>query len=384
VAGLLAALLAACGPSGAPRAGSAPAPAAPPPASGPSASGGPAQASAGQAEWERTLQAARQEGKVIVNGPTGAGPREALVQFQKAYPDITLELQILGGRDFGPRVLAERRGDQYLWDLLIGGAGTPAQTLKPEGVLDPLEPAVLPENRDDSKWLNGFRAGFYDVEKSHVYAFSASLRFLVYVNRDVVSESELNRVEDLIDPKWRGKIVSDDVLAFGSGCGTAGHLIQVLGDDWVRKLFAQDLTITRDKRQPIEWLVRGRYPIAMGVDEPYLEELQRQGLGRNVKVLAPESDAGVRVSQQSGAVTLINRPANPNAQKVFLNWLLSKDGQNIWSKHTQENSRRLDVTEGPAETRPDPKRQYHGDVAREDLLYLPNQCVDIAKDVIKQ
>jgi ABC-type Fe3+ transport system substrate-binding protein len=121
----------------------------------------------------------------------------------------------------------------------------------------------------------------------------------------------------------------------------------------------------------------------MGIDETYLDQLQQQGLGKNVKVLAPETDAGVRISQQSGALTVINRPPHPNATKVFVNWLLSRDGQNVWSKLTQENSRRLDVTEGPRETRPDPNRQYRGDVAREDLLYLPNRCVEIGQELVK-
>jgi ABC-type Fe3+ transport system substrate-binding protein len=121
----------------------------------------------------------------------------------------------------------------------------------------------------------------------------------------------------------------------------------------------------------------------MGIDETYLDQLQQQGLGKNVRVLAPETDAGVRISQQSGAVSLINNPPHPNAAKVFLNWLLSKDGQSAWSRITQENSRRLDVTEGPRDTRPDPNRRYHGDVAREDLLYLPNKCVELGRELVR-
>src|SRR5687768_962690 len=82
----------ACGPAAAPPASApakpAPAAAAPPSTGG---SGGPAPATdaspAWQAEWDRTLAAARQEGSVVVNGPAGDTIRRAMVDgFQKAYP----------------------------------------------------------------------------------------------------------------------------------------------------------------------------------------------------------------------------------------------------------------------------------------------------------
>lgn len=337
-----------------------------------------------QVGWEQLLASARREGRVVVNGPTGAGYREAIMEFQKAYPEISLELTTSGGRDFAPRVLAERRGGVYLWDVLIGGAGTPAQTLKPEGVLIPFDSnLLLPSVTDDSNWFGGFKAGFYDVEQTHVYAFSGSVGFGVYVNRDRIPESELSKIEDLVNPRWRGRIISDDVQAFGSGCGWGAHFLQVLGEDWLRRLFAQDLTISSEKRQRVEWLVQGRYPIGIAIDEAYLDQMQREGLGKNVKPLAPESDAGARISQQSGALSLISNAPNPNAAMVFANWLLSYEAQTAWSRASQENSRRLDVTEGPVWSRADPTRQYRGDVAREDLLYLPNECVRIGKEVIK-
>jgi ABC-type Fe3+ transport system substrate-binding protein len=337
-----------------------------------------------RAAWNETVAAAKREGKVSVNGPTGAGYREALSEFQNAYPDIALELTHMGGREFGPKIIAERAAGQYLWDVLIGGAGTPAQTLKPEGILIPFEPhLILPDAMDDTKWLGGFKSGFYDVEGTYIYAMAGTEERGVYVNRDMVPESALSRVEDLIDPRWKGKIVSDDVRAFGTGCGWGAHFIMVLGEDWVRQLFAQDLVISRDKRQPVEWLVRGAYPIGFAVDTSYLEDLQREGIGKNVVPLAPSTDAATRISQGSSAVSMIGNSPHPNAAKVFVNWLLSREGQTAWGKYAQESSRRLDVTEGPPGRRPDPNRQYRGDVAREDLLYLPERCTEIGRQVIK-
>lgn len=342
-------------------------------------------AGGGQPERDRVLAAAKQEGKVVVNGPTGGGYREAALEFQKVYPEISVEYLAIEGRDFAPRILTERQADQYLWDLTIGGAGTPAQSLKPAGVLDPLQPAILrPDILDDGRWLGGFNNGFYDVEQQYVYAFVGTLRYTAYVDRDVIPESELSRVEDLINPKWRGKIVMDDPRGFGSGCGNGAHLLMVLDEDFLRKLFSQDIATTRDRRQLVEFVIRGRYPIGIGLQPSTLQDFQREGLGRNLKPLAPETDAGVRITQGSSGISVVNRAPHPNATKLYVNWLLSQEGQTAWVKSIDEHSRRLDVSGGPAETRPDPTRTYRGDVAREDLLHLPNRCIEIGKEVLGQ
>src|SRR5688572_16721060 len=66
------------------------------------ATAAPARA-AWEQEWERVLAAARQEGVVVVAGPPGDLYRQALVAFEKTYPDIKVEYTGASGRDFGPK-----------------------------------------------------------------------------------------------------------------------------------------------------------------------------------------------------------------------------------------------------------------------------------------
>ena len=336
-----------------------------------------------QTKWETTLAAAKREGVLVANGPPGDPLRKALKEFQKAYPDIKLKLTGMGGRNFAPRILSERGAGKYLWDIHVGGSGTPARHLRPKGVLKKIKPAlILPEVIDDRKWRGGFDAGFYDKRKDSVYAFEASLAFPVWVNQDYVPKSQLSQIKDLLDPKWKGKIVWDNPLRFGVGIGYCGHLLRVLGDDFIRRLFAQDIAISTDHRQLIEMLVSGRRPIAGGVREEILGLFQAEGLGLNVKPLSPDTEEGVYLAQFSGGVILINQAPHPNSAKVFLNWLLSKKGQTAWTTHAGTNSRRLDVTVG-RDPRPKPNVRYHGDVAMEKNLPLAVQCVRIAKEVIR-
>jgi iron(III) transport system substrate-binding protein len=369
-------MLAGCAPSAAP----APAPKAAQPAAASEPVAKPSQPS----EWERTVAAAKQEGKVAVVVAPGDTYRNALLGFQKAYPDITLELTGLRNTEWLPRVTAERQAGQYVWDVLVGSTGAPSPTLKAQGIFDPLRPnLLLDEVLDNNKWYGGFDSAFYDVEGQYLFSFQGNLNNLVYVNRDVVPESELARVEDLALPQWKGKIASEDMTVFGPSCGVGAHWLLVMNEDFLRQVIQNTEGVTRDPRQLAEWVVRGRYPIGVGVQEATLVTFVREGLGQNVRPLAAGTDAGSRLSVGSGGLMMVNRAPHPNAARAFANWLLSREGQTAWVQETGSASRRLDVTVGAPETRPDPRKQYPGDIAAERFAELPDRCIEIAKEMAR-
>jgi len=375
--GSLGAAVAACAPS--PTGG---APAAKPPAK-PAASGAPAApASAATGEWERVLAAAKQEGRLVLAGPPGDLYRNALVAFEKAYPDIKVEFSGGSGRDLAPRLMAEREAGQYLVDVHVGGPETANSQFKPRGVLDPIKPAIIaPDILDDARWVSGFDAGFMDKEGQYIYGFQGYIAPIVHVNRDVVPESELSRMEQLADPRWRGKISWNDPRVPGYGSANAGHLLMVLGEDWLRRAYQQDVTVVVDLRQQVEWMVRGQYPIGVGIDETHLEAYRAQGLGQNVRPLDYGSEAGQRMSPAWGNAMLVNRAPHPNAARVYLNWLLSKEGQTTWVQVTAQNSRRVDV-EGPPATAPDQKAKYRI-VNHEDYNHYISEAQAAARDIFK-
>src|SRR5204863_2085269 len=115
---------------------------------------------------------------------------------------------------------------------------------------------------------------------------------------------------------------------------------QARGKDFVSKLFQQDLTVITDYRQQADQMVRGAYPIAIGLDPVQLQTYQAEGAGKNVQPLDKDSPFGdgARISSNWGTLWAINRPANPTAQKVFVNWMLSKRGQESWVRESKGNS----------------------------------------------
>src|SRR5574340_377593 len=80
-------------------------------------------------EWLKVVEAARKEGKLIINGDPSEIWRKSLVDlFRQEYPEITVEYTGMNGRDFSPRLRRERELGQKLWDLLAGGTSTAYDT----------------------------------------------------------------------------------------------------------------------------------------------------------------------------------------------------------------------------------------------------------------
>jgi hypothetical protein len=82
----------------------------------------PAQsASSWQEDWERIIQAAKKEGKVSVVGFLAREVREVLTQpFEKRF-GISVEYLAVSGPETPPKIGAERKAGQYLWDIFVGG-----------------------------------------------------------------------------------------------------------------------------------------------------------------------------------------------------------------------------------------------------------------------
>ena len=103
-----------------------------------------------------------------------------------------------------------------------------------------------------------------------------------------------------------------------------------LGAEFVRKFFGEmDLTYSRDGRQMIDWLGAGKYPLAFFVSD--IEDAAKQGLP--VKFFDPgQFKEGAFVGPSQGGVNLFKNAPHPNAAKVALNWLLSREGQETYQK----------------------------------------------------
>lgn len=340
-------LVAACSPA-APSAPEpkAPAPVAQPtaqPAVQPAAKAEPAAvqpAAAWQAEWDKTVAAAKQEGRLVLVTHPGTDYKRLVEHFQAAYPDIKVEHTGARPSDISPKIITEQQNGQYGWDVMTASTSNMSNVLAPTGAFQDLRPQfLLPDAMDDSKWAGGFESWAHDVSKQPlIFVHAMDVVGGYSVNRDVIPSSEFTSVDDLVDPKWRGKIVMDDPSVPAHGSLALTGILHAKGEDFVKRfLQEQKPTIQENVRVTTEWVSTGRYPVAVGVDKNFLLEFQKEGIGKNVDFQKGPLYLAAR------GVGVFTKAPHPNASKVWVNWLLSREGQLAWADGMQGNSRRTDV-----------------------------------------
>jgi len=297
-------------------------------------------------DWETALKAASAEGQVTIYATSGFEP--VFESFQKRHPVIKLNAVTGRGNQLAQKVLAERRAGKYLADVYLGGIGTPYSVFYRGGLLEPIEPLfALAENVDRSKWFQG-RYHYADDDGKYIFVFEMALRSDVVYNTQLVRPEEINSYWNFLEPKWKSKIVAID--PHETGVATSSSLSffyyhRELGPEFLRKLFGQmELTFSRDPRQMLDWLAVGKYALAFFATDADLAVKQGLPVGRFVPTAFKE---GVYGRPQRGTVSIFQRTPHPNAALIFINWLISRDGQSVFQKAFAEDfslSAREDVS----------------------------------------
>lgn len=277
-----------------------------------------------QVEWEKVVEAGKKEAQLSVYI---SGYEEILPEFQKEYPEIKVVATTGRGSQVGQKLLAERRAEKYLADVVSSGGVTTYQQLFPNKVFDPIKPVLLlPEITDASKWYQG-KHHYADPENQYIISYVGTATYgSVNYNTKLVNPKEFKSYWDLLNPKWKGKIISRDIRAPGPGSGNARlfYYLPDVGPSYIKKLYGEmDVTLFRDYRQGTDWLAVGKAAICFFCE---VDVSKAQGLP--VDTFGPGVfKEGAGLVQQFGTLGLVNRAPHPNAAKVFINWLLSRKGQ---------------------------------------------------------
>lgn len=295
-------------------------------------------------EWEKLISLAQKEGSAVVYCSASATTRATLTKAFRDKYGVSLEFVSGRGSEIAEKVLSENRAGLHLGDVYIGGTTTQVNSLKPAGVLVPLEPVlILPEVKDPKVWWEG-KLPWAD-DNQLLFASLAFPTNAVSINTKLVKKEEIESWNDLLNPKWKGKIGINDPTITGPGLRMIGALLDVLpgfGEGYLRKLAQQEPYIIRDQRLQVDWLAQGKISVLLAPDPAPIAEFQ--SAGASVDSLVPKE--GTVVTTGIGAVSLLKAP-HPNAAKLFINWFLSKEGQTLYSRAYNAQSGRLDVpTEG--------------------------------------
>jgi iron(III) transport system substrate-binding protein len=200
---------------------------------------------------------------------------------------------------------------------------------------------------------------------------TANLVFMTAYNRTLVSEKEAPQTwEDLLNPKWKGKIAIDqepnDIVA--------GFLILMgkeKGEQYLRQL-SKNIIIRRGRSLLVELLVAGEFPISIDVYAHRVAGAIKDG--------APLAAAPMPAYFSSPNVDAILKKApHPENAKLWIDWLQSPAGQEVVAKR---NRGPVGKTEGT----PDPTAALIK--GREQVVMVPaklpmsyNEIARLARDI---
>ena len=290
-------------------------------------------------EWEKTVEAAKKEGKIVASIPPSAELRKGMeIAFTKRY-GIGVEFIPARGGAIIRRIADEAKAGVQYFDLHIGGTESAVTGLLAEKTLEPVNPYfVHAEVKDPKQWWGGHL--WVDNAKRFIYPFVAYQTVSLWHNPNETKGLEFRSFNDLLDPKLQGRIGISDPRTPGAGNSMWSHMLSVKGEEYLKRLVAQEPYVARDLRLLGENLTKGKLAVTVGIG--YSELLPFIKARLPVAPL-PIPREGVFVTGGYGNLAVIKNLPHPNAAKVFINWLLGTDGQEIFSRGMGVASRRLDV-----------------------------------------
>jgi iron(III) transport system substrate-binding protein len=311
------------------------------------------------ADWNATLAAAKKEGKVVVAGPPDAEVRKLLPAAFEARYGIRMEYISGRGTDQANKLRRERGAGAYTVDAVVAGNQTMFSVLYAEKMLAPLKPElILPEVTEGKYWKRG-SLWFADPEQKYILRIFNTVREAFIVNTREVDEKDLRKFSDLLNPKWKGKLSFLDPSVAGTGANQVALLYTLFGEDFIRRIFIdQQPLISRERRQLTDAVLRGSHPITFGAEDGEIERLRAEGMP--VKAVFSLEDMPGAVSG-GNMIALLDQAPHPNAARVFVNWMASKEAGEIYGRALKMVPARTDIDVAsfmPPEVIPKPGVNY--------------------------
>ncbi len=338
-----------------------------------------------QQKWDIVLAQAKKEGVVSIYHNWRPETRILLQAFREKF-GISAEFTSFGrGAEIAPRVQAEKRAEIYESDLFGAGLGTLIVSMKPLGLLGPIKPLlILPEVLDQNAWIGG-KLPFADDE-GRAFRMIGVINPAIVYNTNLVKEGEITSYEDLLKPQYRGQITFNDPTVAGAGNAVVtnlGHNVwgQEKTVEFLKRLVKeQKVDIQRDNRLNLETVSKGKYAVTIGS----LPDLTAEFMDAGAPIKMAKLKEADHITTAAGAIGVPTKFSHPNATMIFVNWLLSKEGQSLFARSFGGPSTRMDAsTEGinPALV-PSADKKYYPQT--EDFLKVQGDWQTLAKQAIDE
>jgi iron(III) transport system substrate-binding protein len=254
-----------------------------------------------------SLEAAKKEGKVVVYGTVIPQVMKLIQAGFEAKSGINIEYWRGDATKVIDRVLTEWRAGKPGFDMVIGARG-PLSLGKADGVFAKFAPASAASFPDKFKDKDGQLTAWRVTPVG------------ILMNTEMVKASDVPKSwDDLLDPKWQGKIGMPDPSRHASTAAFLWNLRQLKGDKWmafVRALAKQKPLLVESYSSVPNAIVRGEASLGISYIQYVGQTKGPIGFAPIGQSFADPSDAGLSA-----------KAANSNAAKVLIDYLCSPEGQ---------------------------------------------------------
>jgi iron(III) transport system substrate-binding protein len=257
---------------------------------------------------QELVEGAKKEGRLVYwTTMTLSQSKQVVDAFEKIYPFIKVELFRTGGGPMLNKILTEARANRYAWDVVTGRGELVLPLMKRKFLASYRSPEAkkIPSDLKDKK---GYWTGYY----VNPYALG--------YNTGLVKKGDVPKTyQDLLDPKWKGGKISIDNEAYGLLHGLMGAWGKEKTMSYFKKLAAQEPVLIRGNTHRVQLVMAGEYPLIIAY-APTIQRATSMGAPINWVPLEPV------VIQVNPAMLSAHAP-NPNAAKLFIDFILSGEGQ---------------------------------------------------------
>lgn len=261
--------------------------------------------------YAQDLDKAKQEGRIVFY--TSWGPSDAdyvTKAFERKYPPLKVESVRASSEKTLNRILSEQRAGKFLGDV-VAVSGIQSGILKEKLALD----------RYQSKEAANFPADWRDPDGYGV-GLHQTIYVIGYNSRLVSADAAPKSYEDLLQPRWKGQLGWDteEYYLFGA-------LIKARGKDkgmeYWRRLAEQQVNFRKGYTLITELVSAGEFPVAVSLYQHRVDEYSEKGAP--LQWVAPNPLVG----GDPNRISLLKNAPRPNAAKIFIDFMLSVEGQKL-------------------------------------------------------
>jgi iron(III) transport system substrate-binding protein len=258
------------------------------------------------------IAAAKKEGKVVHYTSVDLPLAEKVAKsFEAKYPGIAVRIERTGAERVFTRIAQERGSNIHACDVVQSSDAAHFVVWKRDGILEAYVPEEVaqhypPEHKDPDGLFASYR----------VY-----LCCMGYNTRLVKAENAPQSFADILDPKWKGKIVKAHPSYSGTILTATYQTARDIGWGYYEKLAQQSVLQVQSASDPPKKLALGERSIMADGIEYGIFQLKENG--QAFDALYPKEGTPLIV----GPNGILKSAPNPNAARLFQSYMLSAECQ---------------------------------------------------------